>query len=68
MNVGWGIVAGAALIAGSIVISHRYEIDTFAGSSGYAALWRSDNLTGEILYCDRSATSGAACKPVEIYK
>lgn len=35
MNVGWGIVAGAALIAGSMAISHRYEIDTFAGSSGY---------------------------------
>jgi hypothetical protein len=68
VNVGWGIVAGAALIAGSISISHRYEIGTFAGSTGYAALWRSDNLTGEVLYCDRYQTSGTACKEAEIYK
>ena len=68
VNLGWGIVAGAALIAGSIAISHRYEIGTFAGTNGYAGLWRSDNLTGQILYCDRDQTSGAACKAAEIYK
>ena len=68
MNAGWGIVVGAAVIACSVAISHRYEIGTFAGQSGYAALWRSDNLTGEILYCDRSDIANAACKPAEIYK
>lgn len=68
MNIGWGIIVGGALLAASIAISHRYEMSSFASTGGYVGLWRADNLTGEILFCDKSDTAPAACKPATIYK
>lgn len=68
MNYRWSIVGGAALIAAAIAGSHRYEIASFTLSTGYAGLWRADNWTGEILFCDRGQNPETACEPARIIK
>ena len=49
MNSSWAILIGAALIAGAIAISGRFEIVM----SNYVA-WRIDRWTGDILVCARN--------------
>lgn len=61
----WLVVVGAALIAIAIAISHRFEISSVTGSGDYVGLWRVDNWTGEVLYCDKGM-SGEACEPARI--
>ena len=60
MNWGWGI--GAFLIGAAIALSHRYEIAATALGQDYVSLWRVDNWTGEILYCDH----GEACEVARV--
>jgi hypothetical protein len=65
MNWGWGIVLGALLIGAAIALSHRYEIAATALGQDYVSLWRVDNWTGEILYCDHG-DSGEACEVARV--
>ena len=65
MSCNWLIIISAALVALAIATSHRYEISSVATGADYVGLWRVDNWTGEILYCDRGAT-GEACEQARI--
>jgi hypothetical protein len=59
MKSGAAIVIGAALIAGAIAISHRYEINAHrvecpVERSPCSVVWRVDQWTGETWYCQRA--------------
>jgi len=68
MNIPGAIVLGAALISASIALSHRYEMVRFDTKDGTPpGVWRSDNWTGDMMFCDKSVT-GEGCEPVKIYE
>jgi hypothetical protein len=52
MNMGFAVIIGAALIAGSIAISQRYGVTTMEGKSTLVIV--TDHWTGKIKYCDNA--------------
>jgi hypothetical protein len=68
MNQGVAIIIGTTLIAAAIAVSHRYQIATAMLAPDYVLVWRVDNWTGEILYCDRGAVPGVGCEPAHIHR
>jgi hypothetical protein len=54
MNIGLAIVISAALIAGAIAVSHRYEIEAHpctANGGNCSRAWRTDQWTGKVVFC-----------------
>ena len=65
-NIGPAVLLGAALIALSIAIAHRYEVST-ATSGDAAYVWRFDQWTGGITLC-AAGPSGVSCSRVTTEK
>lgn len=71
MNPSVAIIIGAALIAGSIAVSHRYTISAHRvncniESSPCSGTWRVDEWTGKVEFCEYANT--AACYTVTAFK
>jgi hypothetical protein len=66
MNLGLAIVIAAALIGAGFAISHRYEISAHActaNSGNCSRVWRVDQWTGHMMFCEHVPQPPAALEP-----
>jgi hypothetical protein len=65
MSLGVPIIVAAALIGAALTISHRYAISAHAcgaDEGNCSRVWRVDQWTGEILFCQNKPPGiGAIC-------
>jgi len=59
MNLGVAIVVGAALIAATIAVSHRYVVVAHACGATCSRAWLINQWTGRMVMCEYDSTASA---------